>query len=844
MMRRLLLTAGLILLLLPAARAQNAWINEFHYDNAGADANEFVEIVLENAGSFDLSDFTLVLYNGANGEAYGTHTLDTFTEGVTDGNYTLYYKYIAGIQNGAPDGLALCYQGNVIQFLSYEGAFTAADGCAAGTTSTDIGIAEDGTGSSSESLQLIGSGSEYADFVWYGPAAASPGNPNTGQTLISRPVVNEMKGLSYNTIQEAIDDADPGDVITLAPGVYAESITIDRPISLIGTLGDLLDKRARSRPAPRRAQSVGCTLPVVIDASGNAIGINIMADDVYLSGFCITGAVNYNIYTNSVISDLTLDFIESVDTGPYGHGLEIHNDAVVTTLNIYNSYFAGNFIGIRIRGSLDGGEINSTTFEQNRHSGLYTTHGSDATGSTYVRYLNVFSTYFGYNPCKAIYAEKLSHAHFLDVWVENSGTMADADCSYPEAVDINLKYGSYERLRFENMRVTGSIGEGLHIKGRADYGNASVDDVVIMSSYFAGNSIGVAIGGNVGQVRGLSIVSSAIVNNGNEPDRYIYKDNTPTSYATRGGVLIYDVPDDARIDVGYNCIVNNGTVEYNGTYGFGLANASNATVDAVNVWWGQPTGPVFFTGTFTEGNYVFGNVVTSPFATEPHPDIEGCEGPAGTCTLATLGTLQVLDPSTGRAQILGPDGILVVQNSPTQPNVNLQLVGVTDGNDDPVFTETSPGVWEYTGGGQPPTEAWAYYQRIDTNDPTNQFFLQVSTVCPSEPDETLEAHLDPHFSFQDALPTTFAVHGAAPNPFHTRATLAVELPQAARVTARVFDLLGREVARIIYRELPAGTHRLVWEPNGLSGGTYLLRLEVREADGTYHRHTQLLTFIR
>mgnify|MGYP001274231663 FL=1 len=70
------------------------------------------------------------------------------------------------------------------------------------------------------------------------------------------------------------------------------------------------------------------------------------------------------------------------------------------------------------------------------------------------------------------------------------------------------------------------------------------------------------------------------------------------------------------------------------------------------------------------------------------------------------------------------------------------------------------------------------------------------------------------------------------------------LPQTARVTARVFDLLGREVARITDRELPAGTHRLVWEPNGLSGGTYLLRLEIREADGTYHRHTELLTFIR
>jgi len=351
----------------------------------------------------------------------------------------------------------------------------------------------------------------------------------------------------------------------------------------------------------------------------------------------------------------------------------------------------------------------------------------------------------------------------------------------------------------------------------------------------------------VGQSRGLSIVSSAIVNNGNEPDRYVYKDNTSTSYATRGGVLIYGVPDNAWIDVGYNCIVNNGTVEYNGTYGFGLANVSDATVEAVNVWWGQPTGPVFFTGTFTEGNYVFGNVVTSPFATEPHADIEGCGGPTGTCTLATLGVLEMLvdtpDERQGRAQILGTDGIRMVQNSPTQPNVNLTLVSVTDGDGNPVFTETAPGVWEFSGSGSPPTEAWAYYEWINPNDHRNQFFLLVSTNCPSEPDGTLEAHLDPRFDLRATLPATFAVHAAAPNPFQTRTTLTIELPQAARVTARVFDLLGRVVTTLRDEHLPAGSHQIMWTPMGTAGGTYLLHLEVRKADGTYHQHTQLLTLV-
>lgn len=50
-----------------------------------------------------------------------------------------------GLQNGAPDGLALvgpAPDNVVIEFLSYEGAFTAANGAAVGLTSTDIGASE------------------------------------------------------------------------------------------------------------------------------------------------------------------------------------------------------------------------------------------------------------------------------------------------------------------------------------------------------------------------------------------------------------------------------------------------------------------------------------------------------------------------------------------------------------------------------------------------------------------------------------------------------------------------------------------------------------------------------
>ncbi|MAE09285.1 MAG: hypothetical protein CL661_11065 [Bacteroidetes bacterium] len=165
--------------------AQNAWLNELHYDNSGTDVGEFLEIVIENPGSYSLSDFSVYLYNGNNGGVYDSQSMDNFTTGVSVGNFTIYTWYPSSIQNGAPDGIALVYQGTVIsgQFLSYEGELLATDGPAVGQTSTDIGVMEDSGTPIGESLQLMGSGSSYSDFIWQPPASETPGLENNGQSL-------------------------------------------------------------------------------------------------------------------------------------------------------------------------------------------------------------------------------------------------------------------------------------------------------------------------------------------------------------------------------------------------------------------------------------------------------------------------------------------------------------------------------------------------------------------------------------------------------------------------------------------------------------------------------------
>lgn len=122
------------------------YINEFHYDNTGIDAGEFIEVA--GPAGTDLSTYFITLYNGANGLSYAGTALPTPLQlsGVIDdegGGVGAVAFFIGGIQNGAPDGIALSKVGSTdVQFLSYEGTFVASDGVASGLLSADIGVSE------------------------------------------------------------------------------------------------------------------------------------------------------------------------------------------------------------------------------------------------------------------------------------------------------------------------------------------------------------------------------------------------------------------------------------------------------------------------------------------------------------------------------------------------------------------------------------------------------------------------------------------------------------------------------------------------------------------------------
>ncbi|NBB80211.1 MAG: PEP-CTERM sorting domain-containing protein [Verrucomicrobia bacterium] len=202
----LALVAGLGL-----AGAANAsvWINEFHYDNSGADVGEFVEVFVSSTFGGSLSDIDLLLYNGSDNELYGsndTFNLDTdFTLGDSIAGGSFYTVSPSSIQNGAPDGLVLWDNsgtGSLLDGFSYEGNMgPLGDGAASGISLTDIGITQSSSTAAGSSLYRTGSGTAPSDFTWAaGDGVNTAGSLNTGQAVpepSAYALLAGMLGLGY-----------------------------------------------------------------------------------------------------------------------------------------------------------------------------------------------------------------------------------------------------------------------------------------------------------------------------------------------------------------------------------------------------------------------------------------------------------------------------------------------------------------------------------------------------------------------------------------------------------------------------------------------------------------------
>lgn len=231
-------------------------------------------------------------------------------------------------------------------------------------------------------------------------------------------VLVDRTGDGFASIQAAIDAADAGDTVLIAPGSYAENLSLDKFVHVTG-LGEVTVQ----------GSGTGSGLAIGGGASGDA-DQSLVVSNIAFSGF------TYGLNLQNV-SYMTL---QGVSGSGNSVGVKVPSTASVDHLTVTDSHFDGNTIGWYADRSASG------------HSNI-----------SNVLFSN---TSFDGNTQKGFYTEKLSDALFENVTVSGSGV--DPAYQYNAGFDINLKYGDYTNITIKDSTFIGSgvdgAGSGIGIK--------------------------------------------------------------------------------------------------------------------------------------------------------------------------------------------------------------------------------------------------------------------------------------------------------------------------------------------------------------------------------------------
>ncbi|MBD9361470.1 ExeM/NucH family extracellular endonuclease [Methylomonas fluvii] len=301
-----------------AQAATPVFINEIHYDNAGTDSGEAIEIA--GPAGTDLNGWSLVLYNGNGGASYNSKALSGVIADQTGTGFgTLSFSYPTdGIQNGAPDGIALVNGSTVVQFLSYEPSpFTAVVGPANGMTSVDIGVSETNSTPVGQSLQLKGTGNSYENFTWNAPATNSFGAVNSGQNFggVTPPPPPVSQCGQAATLISAIQGS--SGVSPLSGSVQHVEAVVSADFQGSGNLNGFFVQQvdgADTNPATSEGLFVSSSLPVNVGDKVHIVGTvtetffmtrleSVSSVDVCSSGNALPAAVEVNLPFDNANND-------------------------------------------------------------------------------------------------------------------------------------------------------------------------------------------------------------------------------------------------------------------------------------------------------------------------------------------------------------------------------------------------------------------------------------------------------------------------------------------------------------------------------------------------------------
>jgi len=120
------------------------------------------------------------------------------------------------------------------------------------------------------------------------------------------------------------------------------------------------------------------------------------------------------------------------------------------------------------------------------------------------------------------------------------------------------------------------------------------------------------------------------------------------------------------------------------------------------------------------------------------------------------------------------------------------------------------GTLTYDGSNNCTEELWEYWSFGGYWEDSDKYFHQYTPVG-AVGDEN------------DLIPTQYSLSNY-PNPFNPSTTIKFDIAKAGKVSLKVFDITGKEIANLVNSVMPIGNHEIVFDASNVPSGTYFYRL--------------------
>lgn len=131
------------------------------------------------------------------------------------------------------------------------------------------------------------------------------------------------------------------------------------------------------------------------------------------------------------------------------------------------------------------------------------------------------------------------------------------------------------------------------------------------------------------------------------------------------------------------------------------------------------------------------------------------------------------------------------------------------------------------------------YSYIDLNRLDGDYFYRLKQIDYDGSykfSKTIEVHLN--------VPSKFSLSQNYPNPFNPSTKINFELAANSKVTLKVFNILGQEVATLISKELTAGSHSINFNASALTSGIYFYSMTAKGEEGSKYTSTKKMILMK